>query len=191
MRRTRWAAAREGRFGRRLVAEMGFERAVARHVVQELRRIVLERIDRMGHGRKRLPIDHDRFGRIPRLSEGLGDHHGDGLADKAGALDRQRPLLGDEALGPIAMGKRHVRPELRTPRRMRYRLQPVGERVGARQNRQHAGKRQRRGEIHAADGGMGMRRAHYHRPRRMWQIKIDGILPAPGDEAQILPAMAR
>ena len=38
---------------------------------------------------------------------------------------------------------------------------------------------------------MGMRRAHHHRPRRVRQIKIDGILPSPGDEAQILPAMAR
>ena len=74
---------------------------------------------------------------------------------------------------------------------MRYRLQPIGERIGAGENRQHAGKRQRTGEIHAADGGMGMRRADHHRPRRVRQIKIDGILPSPGNEAQILPAMAR
>ena len=69
---------------------MVVERDIAGHVVVELRRARLGGFCGVGHGGQRLDVEHDGFGGVARLRQGLGDHEGDGIADKAHLVGRQR-----------------------------------------------------------------------------------------------------
>ena len=73
------------------VAEVIVERDVARHVVID----AAARPDATAssgsyHGRQRLDVDLDRLGGVLCLQHGLCHHEGDGIADEAHLVGRQR-----------------------------------------------------------------------------------------------------
>ncbi len=53
-------------------------------------RVGVEQLRGIGDRRQLVVVDHDQFGRVARLELGLGDHHGDQVADAAHAFDGQR-----------------------------------------------------------------------------------------------------
>ena len=56
----------------------------------------------MGRGPQRLVIDRDPLGAVARGLDGLGDYHGDRLADEARLVVRQHVMRGDEVVGSVA-----------------------------------------------------------------------------------------
>ena len=143
---------REGRLGRRRVAEFGLEGEIARPVAPDLRRAGRERGDGADHVRQRLPVDRDRLGGILRRRQAVGDHEGDGVADVPhhilgkDRIDRNLDVHARQHAG------RRQRPE-------------VGH-VGGRQHQPHARHRPHAVEIVDAEAGMRVRRAQHDRVQR-------------------------
>ena len=69
-----------------LVADSLFEHQIAGLVRPHQRRAGLERGDRIDHRRHRLPVDGNRFGRVARLLDRIGDDKRDRIADVADFL---------------------------------------------------------------------------------------------------------
>ena len=84
---------RERGRGRGGVANLGIDADVRGSFVPELRGVRPGRCDRVGHRGKRLEVDAHAFGGILRLADAFRDHHGDGLAGKAGLV------VGKHAVG--------------------------------------------------------------------------------------------
>ena len=76
------------------VAIVIIERDVVRDVIIELRRAGFCGLRGIGHGRQRLDVEFDGLRRIARLCRRFRDHEGDGIADKAHFVGRQRRTVG-------------------------------------------------------------------------------------------------
>ena len=85
--------ARERGRGRGGVANLGIDADVRGSFVPELRGVRPGRCDRVGHRGQRLEVDAHAFGGVLRLADAFRDHHGDGLAGKAGLV------VGKHAVG--------------------------------------------------------------------------------------------
>ena len=98
------------------VAELGLDRDVVRGGRPERGRARRERIEHIDDGRQRLVFDRHGLGRIARGPRGLGDDHGDRLAQVACAADGERHLrlvelerrIGRLAVNDGIGGVRHV-----------------------------------------------------------------------------------
>ena len=76
------------------VAIVIIERNVVRDVIVEQRRAGLGGFRGIGHGGQRLDVEFDGLRRIARLRQRFRDHKGDGIADKAHLVGRQRRTVG-------------------------------------------------------------------------------------------------
>ena len=72
------------------VAEVIVERDIAGRFVVDERRARARRFLRPHHGRQRIDVDLDRLGGVLCLQQGVGDDEGDGIADEAHLVGRQR-----------------------------------------------------------------------------------------------------
>ena len=147
----------ECRGDRLAVAEMEIEPDIAGYLVIKLRRVRCIRQCRLADRRQRLDIDHDRFGRVLRRCDGLGDDCGNRLADMP-------HLVGGKRMVHRAQHRRAVAILHNLARRQR--ADPARRQIGRGINRQHARHRPRRCGVDAADKAMRIRAAHAspHRP---------------------------
>ena len=91
------------------VAIVIVERDVVGDVVVELRRAGLGGFGGIGDGGKRLDIEFDGFGGVARLRQRLGNDEGDGIADEAHLVGRQRHAVGLQQRRAVAALQRHGR----------------------------------------------------------------------------------
>ena len=168
---------RERRLGRRAVAALGGVRDVVRVLVPHTRRIRLRRLGDRGHRRQRIVVHHDKFGRVLRLRQRLGDHHRHRIADIAHAIDDQRRTLRREHRRAVALLARH--------RRLGH-GDAVVRIVGPGEHRHHARRARRRRGIDRADPRMRVRRAHEHAPGLPMQRLIVLVAALAGQQPQIL-----
>ena len=90
------------------VAIVIVERDVVGDVVVELRRAGFGRFRGIGHGGQRLDVEFDGFRRVARLRQRLRDHEGDGIADKAHLVGRQRHAVGLQQRRAVAALQRQA-----------------------------------------------------------------------------------
>jgi len=174
--------AGKARIGRRFVADLPVEDQVARHIVVQERRAILQRAGGSGHGRQFLIVDLDRLGGKARQRLALGDDDGDRFADMT------HP------------GRGH-----RVPRADIHRVAvlgadgPAGDDVadgislqfGAGVNGDHAIHRKGRARIDALDLGMGMRAAHERAVGLVFQTDVVCVFAPARDEPLVLLALDR
>ena len=174
--------AHERRIDLRLVAGLVEIGLVARTIVVELRRILLERIARGHHGRPRRVIDSDALGCVAGDVERIGDHHRERIADMHGATDgdgRSRRLVHRAAVALLIGCQRGKR------------AQAVGTVVLASQHRVDAWRFQCFGRVDAADIGMRVRRAHDGGEQLIGELEIVEIAAISREQARVLASPYR
>ena len=107
----------------------------------------------VGHGGQRLPVDHDRLGRVLRLVHGIGKHRRYRVANELGAVAGQHPVGWLEVGGP----GRGLAPH---PRGESAELTDI--QILAGQHKAHAGQGCGRGDVDRPNAGGGMRRSDNH-----------------------------
>ncbi len=183
----------EGRLRRRGVAELRLDREIAGNRFVDQRRARHQRRDGVGDGGERLVIDDDAFGGVLRRRRRLRDRHGDGFADIAHAVRRQRRMRRIErrlaprpAEGPqldvMGIGRvRHVRDAAAAR----------GGIIGGGEDREHAGKPGRGGAIDGAEPRMGVGRSHEARIDLPGEGGIVAETAAPGDQTKVFESRHR
>ena len=166
----------EGGVGRVLVAEGEREGDVAGVVVPDRRRTGLHRLLHQGHRRQHLVLDRDQLGRVLRLLQALGHHEGNAIADRA-------HLVGREQRSPGAIPFRAA-DVLR--HRIHQRADPLGRRVLAGEDAEHARRGGRLRGVDAHDARMCMRRHHHDAVALPRQSDVVDITAEAGDEALVL-----
>ena len=121
---------------------------------------------------------------------GLGDHHGHRLADKSRFVGRQWKMRRFERRLAALVVQLCLR-RMRRPWLVRNGLEPVGEKIGAGQHRQHAGRCLGLVGRDGPDARMGVRRAHHDGVNLARQVFIRGIAAAATDQPKILAAAHR
>ncbi len=153
-------------------------------------RAALPHRDRAGHDRvlggrdrgQHLVVDLDRFGRVLRLLQRLGDDEGDGIADIAHPLageERLRRGEGGAAVAPLARRLRALGAE------------PAHRLVLAGEHQQHAGHRPCGvgGDRH--DAGMAVRRAQHIAAHLPGDRHVVDITAGAADQIRVLLARDR
>ena len=162
----------KGGFGRRLVADRPIAAQIARHIVIELRRAGLYRLDDPGHRRQDMVFDTDALGGVAGGRDAVGDDHRDRVADMQHLAARQqtvlRRLLHRVAVFPGDSSGAQDAVEL------------VGGDVFAHEDRGDAGALHRLGRVDRDDLRMGMGRAQEHGMQPPWSHDVVDIAPAPG-----------
>ena len=121
------------------------------------RRAGLQRRLTVGDGVQGLPVDDHPIRPVLRRVAAVGDDHGNGLADEADLVGRQRPLrhrIGDG-------GARHLQQDALAAHHGRQVISGI--------DRYHAGHGARAGHVDGADTGMGEGAAHegaFHHARQ-------------------------
>ena len=148
------------------VAIVIVERDVVRDVVVELRRAGLGGFLGVGHRRQRLDIELDGLGCVARLGQRVGDHEGDGIADEADLVGRQRLAVGLEQGRAVAALQRQAAGEGAIAGRVEVLAGPHAE---------HA--RHCLGGVGAdtAEDAVGMGRADDHAMGLAGQVEIVGV----------------
>jgi hypothetical protein len=164
----------------RAVAVVIVERDIVGHVVVEQRRARACRFFRIGDRGQGIDVGRDRFGRILRLQQGLGDHAGDRIADVAHPVARQRRA------GRLAHGRAVAVVEVHDALE-----RAVGFEIGARIDAEHARQRARGRDIDRADDPVGVAAAHHHRMGLAREADIVGEAPFAANELGILAAQHR
>ena len=141
---------------------------------------------RVDDGGERIEIETDQLrgilGRVPAL----GHDDGDGLADVADLVMREKRLL---RIDEFVLDQR--RPFARQRKlRVRHRRQERQE-VGAGQGTDDAGCGKRLRQMHAADARVGNRASDEDRVQHVRQIEIGDELSAAGQQSTILAARQR
>ena len=133
------------------VAVLVIEAEVAGNFGPDLRCPGLERRLGIRAGGQGLVVDGHQLGRVARAGQALGHHQGHRIADAARHFGHQHRPFGDVGGAAVAVDLGRDRDDA---------AEPVGRRLGARQNRQYAGLGQRLGVFDGADAGVGVGRAH-------------------------------
>ena len=170
------------------IADVGVETHVRRGPVVEEGRIGPSGRRAGGHGGQRRPRDLDTLGAVSRRGGRLGDDHGHHLADEAHAVSRHRRMGRDE--GHVA-APQHVLVRVAGHRTVRERLDPVGSGIGAGQHRDHARGCESRGNVHAADAGVGVRGAHEARVSLTRHVDVVAVAASADEQARVLLAQDR
>ena len=132
-----------------------------------------------GSARQLVVIDAHRLGGVLRLRQRFRDHDRDRLADIADAVRRQHRHRGRKHRLAVAAGKHRDR---------RDRAEPVGRRILAAVDAEHARHRARRREIDRADRRMADRRAHEHAIGLVRHGQVVGEPAAAGQQRLVLAA---
>ena len=167
------------------VADLAGEGQVAGAVGIQARRVRPHRVADRDHRRQRCPIDLHRFGAVGGDRLGLGHHHGDGLADIAHGFRRQRRIrrpIDLETRRQAQLGIGAARPF----RVVRHRPQPVGHRVAAGEDGQHARQGGGTGNVDRANACMGVRRTHQRGVTQAGRESVGGVAPPTCQQAQVL-----
>ena len=133
------------------VAIMIIERDIVGDVVVKLRRAGFCRFRGIGHGRQRLDVEFDGFRRVARLRQRFRDHEGDGIADEADLVGRQRRAVGLQQRRAVAALQRQAAGEG---------VVAGGGEIGAGPDPEHAGHGLGGRGVDALDDAMGMGGAH-------------------------------
>ena len=142
----------EGGIGRRLVAEHDRHPDIAvRALLPDFGSAGFRGLLQIDQGGQRLIVDVDQLGGIAGLRLGFGDDEGDAVADATDAVGQQNRPRGRKARGS-APGFRHEE--------RRDAADFVGQRVGAGEHAQHAGRRFRPRGVDAPDHRVRVRRQH-------------------------------
>ena len=148
------------------VAVVIIQRDIVGDMVIELRRAGFCGFSGVGHGGQRLDVEFHGLCGIARLRQGFGDHEGQGVADKAHLVGRQR--------GAVALQQRRAVPALQG--------QAAGEgivagrfQVLAGPDAEHARHRLGGGGINALDDPVGMAGAHHPAIGLAGQGEIVGV----------------
>ena len=156
------------------------ERDIVRHVVIKLRRARLRSVARPRHSGQRLDIDFDGFGGVLRLHRRFGDHHRDRIADEAHLVGHQREALRLLHLAPVAVLERH-----------RAFHRPVGGKIRAGIDRQHARHCLRGAGVDPLDDPVPVTAAHEHRMGLAGHVEIVGVAALPLHQDRVLGAAHR
>ena len=167
----------ETRLGLRRVADLVGERLVARIVVPDRRRAGRERVVRRDQGGQGGVIDGDQLRRVPRLLDGLGDHESDRLADHPHAVSGQERLRRLETGRAVCAPGRHRRP---------HRAEPARREIVTRQDREHAGRRQRGFQVDRFYVGMRVGGAQDAGARLVRRVDVVEIAAPPPEQPVIL-----
>jgi hypothetical protein len=170
---------------RRGIAEILVERDVVRCARPD--RFGAVGLSYVGDCAQYLVFDLDRLTCIARLEQSFRDHHRDGLAGIAHAVDHQRILW---LLQHRAFFRRECA-DLDIDRAGRIgaldrALQAIGDVVGPRQHRDHPRHCSRGTRVDPLHQRMRVRRAHERGDRLSGHRNVVGIFPGPADEAKIL-----
>ncbi len=172
--------AGESGVGRVLVAEHQPEGGIAVWiVVPDLGCAVLGGILESHHHRQRFVLDLNQFGGVARLRQRFGDHECHPVADIADPLRVEDRLKGAVPFGGAEIFRHGMCGEG---------AQVIGDRVGAGQNREHAGRGLGLGRIDALDLGVGVWRQHRDAVAHTGQGDVVDVAPLSGQEALILHA---
>ncbi len=171
-----------GESGRHLlaVAEMIVERDVARRLLVDERRARSRRLLGAHHRGQRIDIDLDRLGGVLGRERGLGDDAGDGIADEAHLVARQRR--------PRRLLHRRAVPVLE--RHDAFERAVLGE-IGAGIDREHARHRARDRGVNALDHAMRDAAADHHRIGLAGELDVVGVAALAAHERGVLAARHR
>ena len=172
----------EGSRGGLGVAEVPLVDRVVGNVGVNLRRAWRLRLGRIDHRRQHFVVDFDLLRRVFALRDAFGDHHRDRIADAvhfAGGQRRMRRHFHRRAV----LGMDHPAAD--------QIADLVGGQIGAGEHRDHARHDLGHAHIDALDPGVGVLRAHEHRPRLARPHHVVGILPVACDEAEVFLAAHR
>ena len=169
----------EGGVDRGLVADLPLVAGVGRRLVEQLGGSRLHRIGRFDRRRQHAVVDLDQLGRVLGLVARLGDDDRDRVADMAHLAPGQHRvrrldhglamLVGDQpAAGQAA--------------------DPGGRQIGAGEDRDDAGCRQRLRRVDGAQGRVGVRAPEQIGVGLARTIDVVGIVTLAGQEAEILLA---
>ncbi len=175
------------------VAEFRGDAQVSGRLVPELRGALPQGVRRRYDRGQRLVFDFDPLGRVARGECRLGQDRGERLAHVARALPRQRPMrqLDDSR---AARRDESASANIQRVDRVGRVLDPgeaVGEVIGAREHRAHAGSAPRPARVDAHDARVGVRRAQERAMELSLQIDVVGVTPGPGEKAPVLDARDR
>src|SRR6185503_14631969 len=150
---------------------------VARRVLVQARRAFGHRRERIADRRQRLPVDDDVVRGVDGDALGARDDRGDGLADVAHAIDRQRIVLATRAGGRVpaaslaGAGQRQGRAELAD--------------VVAGDDLEDARPPERRRRVDLLDARVSVRAAHERDVVHAGQGEIAHVARRSGDETRI------
>ncbi len=175
------------------VAEFRGDAQVSGRLVPELRGALPQGVRRRYDRGQRLVFDFDQLGRVARGERRPGHHRGERLAYVARALPRERPMrqLDDSR---AARRDESASANIQRVDRVGRVLDPgeaVGEVIGAREHRAHAGSAPRPARVDAHDARVGVRRAQERAMELSLQIDVVGVTPGPGEKALVLYARDR
>ena len=172
----------EGRTDGVLVAHLQREADVVLRFRVDLRRAVLHGVCRACDRRQLGIVDLDQGGRVARLRLGLGDHHGDALADEAHPVGHQRPARRAVALRPAHVLRHHAGHQ---------RAHAVVDIILAGQHGDDARRRRGLAGVDRPDVAMRDRREHEHGMGHARQHDVVDILAAAGEKLRIFLAVDR
>ena len=172
----------ERRVGLALVAQLPLIDGVLGRDLVDLRSARRLRLRRIGHRRQHFVIDLDLLGGVLGLRQGLGNHHGDGIADVAGLRLRQRRMRRHLHRAAV-LGMDHPAAD--------QIAQLVDREIGAGEHRHHARHFTRCRGVDALDARMGMGRADETGMGLAGSVDVGGVVPLAGDESLVLFAAHR
>ena len=176
---------REGPVGGGAIPEPGLDRNIVRDFVPDFRGAGRHGVVRVQHMGQHLVVDLDRLGAIERLRQGLGHHHGDGLAHMTRLVGRQQEMRADEDGAAARRAELHVVFGL-GQRIVRDGTEIVGQAIGTGEDPKHARHGARARRIDAADAGMGMGRADHGRIGLMVELEVVAEAALAADEPLVL-----
>ncbi len=169
------------------VATLPFEGHVARAVVPDPRRAGRQRLLHLEDRRQRLVLHAHEVGRVLRAGRRVGHDERDRLARVAGALTRQRVLLGVRRRPAVATAD----VEGRRRREGGNRPRDLIHNVGRGQHEERAGGGPRGHGVDAPDDGVRVRRADDDGMGRALRNHVRREPARPGQKARVLPALER
>ena len=164
------------------VAVVVVDADVAGRVVEHDRRAGLGGFARVGHGRQGVDVEHDRFGRVLGLGQGLGHDEGHRIADEAHLVGGQRMARRRLHRRAVAVGHRDQRLERPVARRVQ---------VGAGPHAQHARHLLRVLDIDALEHAMRHLAAHHHRIGLVRQVHVVGVAALALEQGRVFLARHR
>ena len=133
-----------------------------------------QRVAAVRRGGQDFVVDFDRGGGVLGLVAGLGEHHGDRLANETDFLVLQQTLL--ERLGDRRVGHLERRPDVAQP----------GRQIGRGDDFEDPRHGFRRGGVDTPDAGMRLGRADERRLQHARQLDVVGEHRAPGQKRRVL-----
>ena len=172
----------EGRVDLRGVAIVIIERDVVGDVIVKLRRAGLCGFGGIGDGGQRLDVELDGFRGIARLRQRFGHHEGDGIADEAHLVGRQRMAVGLQQRRAVAALQRQAAGEG---------IVAGGRHVGAGPHAEHARHRLGGCGVDAPDDAVGVAGADDPGIGLAGQAEIVGVFALAAHQRVVLLAPHR